>query len=118
MKFLNVVIVFVLGLVLLYFAVAALKVSFSTELFVHSAIRFVAGFVILGIGVFYAHVIRLKVSIYILLTLVLIDDVWDYSRDVDSFVPEMMLYSLFMMLWGAISGYVVMRQFKANISDQ
>jgi len=118
MKLLNVVIVFVLGLIMLYFAVAAFKLSFSGELLVHSAIRFIAGFVILGIGVFYAHVIRLKVSIYILLTLALIDDVWDYSRDVDSFVPEMMLYSLFMMLWGAISGYVVMRQFKANASEQ
>jgi len=118
MKLLNVVIVFVLGLIMLYFAVAAFKLSFSEELFIHSAIRFIAGFVILGIGVFYAHVIRLKVSIYILLTLVLIDDVWDYFRDVDSFVFEMMLYSLFMMLWGAISGYVVMRQFKANASEQ
>jgi len=102
MKQLKIVIVFVLGLIMLYFVVEAFKLSFSGELFIHSAIRFIAGFVILGIGVFYAHVIRLKVSIYILLTLVLIDDVWDYSRDVDSFVPEMMLYSLFMMLWGAI----------------
>lgn len=111
-------IVVLAGLILLYFVDAALKLNiFESELFVHSAIRFITGFLVLGIGVFYAHIIRFKISIYLVLALVLADDIWDYYRHVDSFNPEMLLHSIYMLLWGAVTGYVVIRQFKANITD-
>lgn len=112
------IIVFLAGLIALYFVDAAFKLNiFDTELFIHSLIRFVTGFLILGIAVFYAHVIRFKISIYIVLTLILADDVWDYCRHVDSFRPEVMLHSIYMLLWGALTGYVVMCQFKAKTTD-
>ncbi len=108
-------IVFLTGLVVLYFVDSALKQDiFTQELFVHSLIRFATGFVILGIGVFYAHLIRFKISLFIVLALVLADDVFDYFRNVDSFSPEVMLHSIYMLLWGALMGFVVMRQLKNN----
>ncbi|MEQ1620842.1 MAG: hypothetical protein ABL919_05505 [Methylococcales bacterium] len=107
--------VFLTGLIGLYFVDSALKQNiFTEELFVHSLIRFVSGFVILGIGVFYSHAIRFKSSIYIVLALVLADDLLDYVRHVDSFSPELMLHSIYMLLWGALMGFVVMRQLKNN----
>jgi hypothetical protein len=51
------------------------------------------------------------------LALVLADDVWDYFRHVDSFSPEMMLHSIYMLLWGALTGYVVMRYFKDKSAE-
>jgi len=117
MKLMSIIVV-VLGVITLYFVDSALKQNiFTPELFVHSMIRFITGFVILGIGVFYAHVIRFKSSIYLVLALVLADDVWDYFRHVDSFSPELMLHSIYMLLWGALTGYVVMRQHKQNKSN-
>jgi len=117
MKLMSILVV-VTGLILLYFVDAAFKLGiFSAELFIHSLIRFVTGFFILGIGVFYAHLIRFKISIYIVLALVLADDIWDYFRHVDSFSPEIMLHSIYMLLWGALTGYVIIRQFKSEASD-
>jgi hypothetical protein len=117
MKWMSIIVI-VAGLIMLYFVDAAFKLDiFNGELFVHSLIRFITGFVILGIGVFYAHVIHFKSSIYLVLALVLADDVWDYFRHVDSFSPEMMLHSIFMLLWGALTGYVVMRYFKDKSAE-
>jgi hypothetical protein len=103
-------VVMVTGLLLLYFLDAAFKLSLlDAELLTHSAIRFVAGFFLIGIGVFHAHTFRLKTAAYIALALVLADDVLDYLRQVDSFKPEIMLHSMYFLLWGAVAGYTVMR---------
>jgi hypothetical protein len=104
-----------LGLILLYFVDAALKIQlFTTEMLIHSGIRFFTGFVILGISVFYGHAIKFKIAIWLILALVLADDVMDYYRNIDSFHVEVMLHSLFMLLWGAVMGYVFIKAWKAN----
>jgi hypothetical protein len=103
------------GLILLYFLDAAFKLSLlDTELLIHSVIRFVTGFFLMGIGVFHTHKLKLKSAAYIALVLVLADDVFDYVRQVDSFKPEVMLHSVFMLLWGALVGYLIMRQRRAK----
>lgn len=102
-----------IGLILQYFLAAAFKFSIlETELLLHGLIRFLTGFFLLGIGVFYAHSLKFKSAAAIALALVLTDDVADYFRQVDSFKPEVMLYSLYMMLWGAVMGFVVMRNWR------
>jgi hypothetical protein len=103
----------VAGIVLLYFIDSAFKISIlDYELFVHSLIRFVSGFFLLGLGVFYAHQIKLKTAFYIVLALVLADDIYDYVRKVDSFSPEIMLHSIFVLLWGAAVGYLFFKHIK------
>ncbi|MEQ1638452.1 MAG: hypothetical protein ABL903_17405 [Methylococcales bacterium] len=99
-----------LGLFLLYFLDAAFKLSLlDIELLIHSTIRFFMGFFLMGIGVFYAHTLRFQNAVYLAIALVLADDIWDYVRHVDSFKPEIMLHSIYLLLWGSITGYVVMR---------
>jgi hypothetical protein len=104
-------IVIIAGLILLYFIDSAFKLNpFNSEMLIHSGLRFLAGFLVLGIGVFYAHQIRLKFAIGLILALVLGDDIWDYTRDVNSFSFEVMLHSIYMLLWGSLTGYVLMKQ--------
>ncbi|MDO9254231.1 MAG: hypothetical protein Q7U54_01875, partial [Bacteroidales bacterium] len=99
------------GLILLYFIDSAFKLNpFNSEMLIHSGLRFLAGFLVLGIGVFYAHQNRLKFAIGLILALVLGDDIWDYTRDVNSFSFEVMLHSIYMLLWGSLTGYVLMKQ--------
>ncbi|MDP1666534.1 MAG: hypothetical protein Q8L79_15600 [Methylobacter sp.] len=108
MKLVSIIIV---GLILLYFIDSAFKLNpFNVEMLIHSGLRFLAGFLILGIGVFYAHQIRLKFAICLILALALADDIRDYTRDVESFTIEVMLHSIYMLLWGSLTGYMLMRR--------
>jgi len=103
------------GVMLLYFVDAALKIQlFTTEMLIHSGIRFFSGFIILGICVFYEHLIKLKYAISVILLLVLADDIGDYYRSVNSFSFEVMLHSIYMLLWGSVSGYVFIKYRKAK----
>ena len=63
--------VMIAGLILLYFVDAALKIHIMNwEMLTHSALRFFTGFILIGIGVFYAHKIRLKSAVFLILVLV------------------------------------------------
>ncbi|TAN65074.1 MAG: hypothetical protein EPN17_17660 [Methylobacter sp.] len=104
-------IVIIAGLILLYFIDMAFKLNpFNAEMLIHSGLRFLAGFLVLGIGVFYAHKISLKFAVCFVLALALADDIWDYTRNVDSFNFEVMLHSMYMLAWGALTGYVLMKR--------
>lgn len=108
MKLVSIIIV---GLILLYFIDSAFKLNpFNVEMLIHSGLRFLAGFLILGIGVFYAHQIRPKFALALVLTLALADDIWDYTRDINSFSLEVMLHSIYMLLWGSLAGYMLMKR--------
>jgi len=104
-----------LGLIILYFLDAAFRLEMlSMEMLGHIGLRFLIGFLILGIGVFYEHAIRFKSSVLIILALVLGDDIFDYYRHVNSFTPEVMLLGIYMLLWGALTGYVTARQIRKS----
>jgi len=101
------------GLILLYFVDAALKIHIMNgEMLIHSALRFFTGFILIGIGVFYAHKLSIKSAVYLILALVLADDIMDYFRKVNSFNFEVMLHGIYMLLWGSLMGYVFMRHAK------
>ncbi|MGZ8944531.1 MAG: hypothetical protein ACXW1W_03800 [Methylococcaceae bacterium] len=101
--------VMITGVILLYFLDTAFKIQlFNAEMLVHSAIRFFTGFFLIGVGVFYAHKIKLKSAVYFVLALFLLDDISDYYRNVESFRFELMIHEVFIMLWGAVTGYVSM----------
>jgi hypothetical protein len=110
--------VMIAGLILLYFMDAAFKIQMMNwEMLIHSAISFFTGFILVGIGVFYAHKIRLKSAVYLVFILVLADDIMDYFRNVDSFNFEDMLHSIYMFLWGSLMGYVFMKQAKDKVDN-
>lgn len=103
------------GLIPLYFLLAAFKLHLDNwEIVIHIAIRFLLGFAILGVFVFYEHALKLKSSVYIIIGLVLADDVADYFRNVDTFTFQFMILGVYMLLWGALTGYVFMRQAKTS----
>ena len=103
------------GLILLYFLDAAFKLQMMTpEMLIHIGIRYFAGFIILGIFVFYEHKIRFKSSVYIVLALVLSDDIFDYIRNVDSFKLEIIMLGAYMLIWGALTGFAFMKYAKRN----
>ncbi len=101
------------GLVVLYFMDAAFKLDFfNWEMLIHSGLRFFTGFILLGIGVFYAHTLKFKSAVLLVLALVLADDIVDYTRNIYSFSFEVMIHSIFMLLWGALVGYLVMKNWR------
>jgi hypothetical protein len=101
------------GLILLYFVDAAFKIHImSWEMLTHSGLRFFTGFTLIGIGVFYAHKIRLTSAILVVLALVLADDIMDYTRKVNSFNFEYTLHGVYMLLWGSLMGYATMKYWK------
>ena len=117
MKLVNIAII--VGLILFYFVNAALKIDiFNWEMLIHSGIRFFTGFIILGIGYFYEHKIKLKISVYLVLALVLADDVLDYYRDVSRFSVELILYGVYMLAWGSLVGYLFIKHIKSTIDNR
>ncbi len=106
------------GLVVLYFMDAAFKLDFlDLEMLIHSTIRFFTGFILLGIGVFYAHTLRFKSAVIVVLILVLADDILDYTRGIFSFSFEVMIHSVFMLLWGALAGYLAMKNWREDAKN-
>ncbi len=109
----------VVGLGLLYFVNEAVKIDFfNWEMLIHSGIRFFTGFIILGIGYFYEHKIKLKISLFLILAIVLADDVLDYYRGVTQFSDKLMLHNIYMLLWGSLVGYLTIRHIKDKINNQ
>jgi hypothetical protein len=107
------------GLILLYFVNEAVKIDFfNWETLIHSGIRFFTGFIILGISYFYEHKIKLKIALYLIFAIVLADDVLDYYRGVAQFSDKLMLHNIYMLLWGALVGYLSMRYVKGKIDNQ
>ncbi|MGR9072075.1 MAG: hypothetical protein ACU833_03305 [Gammaproteobacteria bacterium] len=105
--------VFLIGLVLLYFVNAALRIEImNLEMLTHSLIRFFIGFFILGIWCLSSQKLKLKYSIYLILALLLGDDAYDHYRNVDSLTPEIFLQGMYMLIWGAVTGYVFMKRLK------
>ena len=112
-------IVTIAGFILLYFVNAAFKIQIMNwEMLIHSAIRFFTGFILIGVSVFYAHKIRLKSAVYLILVLVLADDIIDYYRNVNSFSFEDTLHGVYMLLWGSLMGYVYMKYSRDKVDKQ
>lgn len=110
--------VIIVGLIALYFMAAAFHINyFETEMFVHSTVRFVAGFVFLGIWVWYKHRLKLKAALYCILFLLVLDDIFDYIREINNLRFEMVIHDSFLVLWGAVIGFLYMRSLR-KLLDQ
>lgn len=112
-------IIFILGLIIQYFMDSALKPdNINLEMFTHNLIRFITGFIILGIWVSYKHKLKLKIALYLVVTLLIADHIADYLRSVDTLKLEMLFHDSYMVIWGAVMGYLSMRSFNRNKQQQ
>ncbi|MCK4843259.1 MAG: hypothetical protein KAT04_15465 [Methylococcales bacterium] len=104
------------GLVILYFIDSALSIeNLNMEMFTHNLVRFFAGFVFLGIGGWYKHKLKFKISLYLIVIFLVSDDIFDYIRNIDNLSFDMLLHDLFIVIWGALSGFFFLKSiFKSN----
>ncbi|MGR9052670.1 MAG: hypothetical protein ACU84J_08480 [Gammaproteobacteria bacterium] len=103
----------IVGLIVQYFMDSAFDIhNMNLEMSIHNTVRFVAGFVFLGIWVWYGHRMKLKVALYFVLALLISDDIMDYLRNINSLKLEIVLHDSYIVLWGAITGYFFMRSLK------
>lgn len=70
----------IVGVVLLYFLnIAILKTPIlDLEWSIHAGLRFLIGFIMLGVSCFYASAINLKKAMYITICIVTTDYIYDY----------------------------------------
>ena len=106
----------IFGLIVLYFMDVAFVIeNWTMEMFVHNTVRFVSGFVILGIWVWYQHRLKLKVALYVILALLVSDEIVDYVRDIDNLDLELIIHDSFVVVWGAVIGFFYMRGLKRKL---
>ncbi len=108
----------IVGAIALYLMKAAFHIDyFSSEILVHTTVRFVSGFVFLGIWVWYKHRLKLKAALYCILFLLILDDIVDYFRQINSLSFEMVIYDTFVVVWGAAIGYFLMRGLRNRVDQ-
>jgi len=108
---------FIVGIVLLYFLnIAMLKTPLlDLHWSIHAGIRFLIGFILLGVSFFYAHALRFKTAVYITACIVATDYIYDYYAHPYRFNLEIILHGIFMMTWGAILGYLTAKYLKEKL---
>ena len=107
----------IIGLIVLYFMDAAFHIeNWNMEMFVHNTVRFVSGFVVLGIWVWYKHRLKLKAALYFVLALLVSDEIMDYFRDIDNLRLELVIHDTFVVIWGSVIGFFYMRGLKRKSS--
>ncbi|MDD2800162.1 MAG: hypothetical protein PHC94_06230 [Methylobacter sp.] len=104
----------IVGAFLLYFLnIAILKTPLlDLHWSIHAGLRFLIGFIILGVSCFYAHAIKFKTAVYITACIVAMDYIYDYYAQAHRFNFEIILHGIFMMVWGAILGYLTAKSIK------
>ena len=106
------------GIILLYFLnIALLKTHlFDPYWIMHAALRFVIGFFILGISYFSAKALTFKKALYLTISLVAADYLYDYYTEAYRFKLEIILHGVYMVIWGAILGYLTAKYIKDSIT--
>lgn len=100
----------VFGVILLYFIDIALRIEpLDIEMLTHNLVRFFSGFVFLGILVWHNQKLKFKFAMYCILIFLISDDIYDYLRTINNLRLEMLLHDLYLVVWGAISGFFFMR---------
>ncbi len=103
----------IIGSIVLYVMGVAFHIdNLDKEMIIHNTVRFAAGFVILGIWVWYKRRLKLKAALYFVVALLIADEIMDYLRNINNLRFEMVIHDSFVVLWGAIIGFFFMRWLK------
>ena len=105
---------FIVGIVLLYFLNIALLQTPLLDLdwSIHAGLRFSVGFIVLGVSCFYAKAVKFKNAVYITACIVATDYLYDYFSQIYRLKFEIILHGIFMMIWGAVLGYLTAKYIK------
>lgn len=108
---------FMVGIALLYFLNIAVLKNPLLDLHwsIHAGLRFSIGFIVLGVSYFYAHAVKFKSAVCITACIVTIDYLYDYYVQGHRFNFEIILHGIFMMIWGAILGYLAAKYIKERL---
>ena len=92
----------VIGLVLLYLIDSAFKIDGLTEeMIIDNSMRFLLGFVVMGMW----HWPKFKIYMYVILIFLISDVIFDYIENISTLDLAMTIHDLFIFFWGALSGY-------------
>ncbi len=107
---------FIIGIISLYFLnIALLKTPILTlDWSIHAGLRFLVGFLVLGVSCFYAEAITFKKALYITACIITADYIYDYFSQTYKFQFEIILHGIFMMVWGAVLGYLTAKYIKGR----
>jgi hypothetical protein len=101
---------FIGGLLLLALVDTALKIdSASREMLLHNLYHFFSGCLIFGLWVWLRRKRGIKFFVFLLLALLLLDEVMDIMRNVDQVTVAMLLHNLYLVFWGALTGLSLSR---------
>jgi len=108
---------FIVGVILLYFLnMAVLKTPIlDLHWSIHAGLRFLIGFILLGVSFFYAHAVKFRSAVYITAGIVAMDYLYDYYAQAYRFNLEIIFHGIFMMTWGAILGYLTAKYIKERL---
>lgn len=108
----------IVGSVLLYFLNIALLKTPLLDLHwsIHAGLRFSAGFIILGVSYFYAKALTFKKALYITVCILIVDYIYDYNIAAYRLNFEIILHGIYMLIWGAILGYLTARHIKEKLN--
>jgi hypothetical protein len=102
--------VFITGFVLLFFLINAFKIDvFSWEMVTHILYHFFIGFAIFFY--FFSHMTlkSMKFLLILVLGLLILDEIFDYSRGVGKISLMILIANFYMVLWGGLSGFTYAR---------
>ncbi|ANE57067.1 hypothetical protein [Methylomonas sp. DH-1] len=108
---------FTAGLALLYFMNLALLKSAipNLEWSIHAGARFLIGFFVLGVSCFYFKKLTFKHAVQLTLAAVVLDYLYDYYVEAYRLNFEIILHGVYMLVWGALMGYLTWRyKYQAN----
>ncbi|AEG01453.1 hypothetical protein [Methylomonas methanica] len=107
---------FIVGAVFLYFInIAILKTPIlDLEWSIHAATRFLVGFFVLGISYFYAKALSFKNAIKLTFVIIILDYLYDYFIGTYRLNFEIIMHGIYMLVWGALLGYLTARRLKKN----
>ncbi len=99
----------VLGLIILYLIDSAFQIDgLSPAMLVENLMRFLLGFLGLGIWVAIKRKFHLKMFLIIIFVYLLSDSIFDYFTGIDDLF-EMSLHDLYVFCWGALAGFVFVK---------
>lgn len=105
---------FIIGVFFLYFLnIAILKSATpNMEWTIHAGTRFVIGFFVMGVSYFYAKALSFKQALKLTLIIVILDYLVDYYIESYRLNFEIILHGIYMLVWGALMGYLTGRYMK------
>ncbi len=101
--------VLILGLIILYLIDSAFQIDgFSPAMLGENLIRFLLGFLGLGIWVAIKRKFHFKMFLIIIFVYLLSDSIFDYFMGIDDLF-EMSLHDLYIFCWGTLAGFVFVK---------